>query len=42
MGPFNMPWSTFLAFVVTAASIVAAILWAVIDRKRDDTRAARP
>jgi crotonobetainyl-CoA:carnitine CoA-transferase CaiB-like acyl-CoA transferase len=35
MGPFNLPWSTFLAFVVTGASVVAAIVWALHDRRRD-------
>lgn len=34
MGPFNFPWLTFLAFVVTAASIVLAVAWAAIDRRR--------
>ena len=38
MGPFNMPWLTFLALVVTAASIAAAVVWAVIDKRRDETR----
>ena len=36
MGPFNMPWLTFAAFVVTAASIVLAIVWAALDRERGD------
>ena len=35
MGPFNFPWMTFLAFVVTGASVVAAIVWALGDRGRD-------
>ena len=26
MGPFNFPWMTFLAFVVTGASVVAALV----------------
>lgn len=29
MGPFNFPWMTFLAFIVTGASVVAALLWAL-------------
>ena len=29
MGPFNFPWMTFLAFVVTGASVVAALVWAL-------------
>ena len=38
MGPFNMPWLTFLAIVVTAASIIAAVFWALADRGRDGGR----
>lgn len=29
MGPFNFPWMTFLAFIVTGASVVAALVWAL-------------
>lgn len=29
MGPFNTPWSTFLAWMVTAASVTGAIIWAL-------------
>ncbi len=36
MGPFNMPWLTFAAFIVTGGSIVIAILWAVTDLKRGE------
>lgn len=36
MGPAGIPWMTFLAVVVTAGSIVFAILWAVEDRRRDE------
>jgi hypothetical protein len=35
MGPFHFPWMTFMAFVVTGASIVVALLWAHHDKKRD-------
>ena len=35
MGPFAIPWLTFLAFVVTGASILAAIIWALCDRAAD-------
>lgn len=38
MGPFNMPWGTFMAFIVTAASIVAAVVWAVVAKRRDKKR----
>jgi hypothetical protein len=32
----GIPLSTSLAFVVTGASIVIAIIWAVYDRTRED------
>jgi hypothetical protein len=35
MGPFNMPWLTFSAFIVINISIVAAIVWAVMDIMKD-------
>ena len=35
MGPFNFPWLTFLAFVVAAASVVLAVVWAVLDRRQE-------
>ena len=38
MGPFATPWTTFLAYVVTGASILAAIAWALRDRAGDRRR----
>jgi hypothetical protein len=38
MGPFNFPWMTFMAFVVTGAGVVAALLWAL----RGGGRGERP
>jgi hypothetical protein len=38
MGPFNFPWLTFWAFLVTAFSIVLAVIWAALDRGRNDER----
>jgi hypothetical protein len=35
MGPFNFPWMTFMAFVVTGASVVAAFAWALRERGGD-------
>ena len=35
MGPFNMPWLTFTAFIGVGASIVASILWAVNEIRHD-------
>ena len=35
MGPFNIPWVTFLAFVVIDVSILIAIIWALVDIKRE-------
>jgi len=29
MGPWNTPWSTFLAWIVTGMSVLGAIVWAV-------------
>lgn len=29
MGPFNTPWLTFFAWVVTVASVLFSIVWAV-------------
>ncbi len=34
MGPFNIPWMTFSAFIVTGLSILGAVLWAVYDMKK--------
>jgi hypothetical protein len=31
----GLPWSTFLAFVVTAASVVIAVVWALNDKRKD-------
>jgi hypothetical protein len=35
VGPFNFPWLTFLAFVVIDVSIVIAIVWAIVDIRRE-------
>ncbi len=35
MGPFNMPWLTFSAFIVIDVSILIAVLWAVLDMRKD-------
>ncbi len=35
MGPFNFPWMTFMAFVVTGASVVGALVWALRGRGSD-------
>jgi hypothetical protein len=29
MGPFGLPWTTFGALIVVAASVVIAIVWAI-------------
>ena len=34
MAPFQMPWSTFSAFLVLGGTIVLAIVWALIDKAR--------
>jgi hypothetical protein len=33
---FGLPLATYLAFIVTGASIVLAVAWALYDRSRDD------
>ena len=38
MAPFNFPWMTFMAFVVTGASVVIALVWAL----RRSGRGERP
>ena len=35
VGPFNFPWLTFLAFIVIDISILIAIVWALIDIRRE-------
>jgi len=35
MGPFHLPWSTFLAFIVIILSIGIAIVWALKEKKQD-------
>ncbi len=35
MGPFGIPWSSFAAFLLAAATIVLALVWAAIDRARE-------
>ena len=35
VGPFNFPWPTFLAFVVIDVSVVIAVVWAVLDIRRE-------
>ena len=29
MGPFGLPWPTFTALLVVAASVIISIVWAV-------------
>lgn len=35
MAPFNLPWLTFSAFLVLAGTILLALVWAAIDKARD-------
>lgn len=35
MGPYNIPWLTFTAFFVIDASILIAIIWALMDIRRE-------
>jgi hypothetical protein len=34
MGPWNMPWMTFMAIVVIIASAVIAAVWAIVDIRK--------
>ncbi|MCK4538274.1 MAG: hypothetical protein KAV42_05700 [Candidatus Krumholzibacteria bacterium] len=34
MGPFNMPWLTFSAFIVVDISVLIAIIWVVMDIRK--------
>lgn len=36
MAPFHLPWLTFGSFLVLAGTIVLALVWALIDKARDD------
>lgn len=36
MGPFNTPWSTFLAWLVGMACIAFSIIWAVFFYKPEE------
>ena len=36
MGPLGFPWLTFSALLVTAASVIAAIIWAVLIKDTGD------
>lgn len=38
MAPYGMPWSTFGAFCVLGVTIVLALVWALIDKSRDEQR----
>jgi hypothetical protein len=38
MPPWNLPWSTFGAFLVLGVTILLAVVWAVWDKAREDRR----
>ena len=35
MPPWNLPWSTFGAFLVLDFTILLAVVWALVDKARD-------
>ena len=37
MAPFHLPWTTFSAFIVLAATITLALVWAMIDKYRESS-----
>jgi len=36
MGPFNTPWSTFAAWIAIGASVLLAIVWALLFKGEGD------
>lgn len=38
MGPWNMPWMTFLAIVVIIASAAIAVVWAIVEIRKERER----
>jgi len=36
MPPWNLPWSTFGAFLVLGGTIVLALVWALLDKKKEE------
>jgi len=35
MAPFHLPWSTFGAFLVLGGTILLALIWAAVDKARE-------
>jgi hypothetical protein len=35
MAPFHLPWSTFGAFLVLGGTILLALVWALLDKKKE-------
>jgi hypothetical protein len=38
MGPWNMPWMTFIAIIVIIVSALIAAVWAIVDIRKDGER----
>ncbi len=36
MAPFHLPWATFGAFLVLGGTILLALVWALIDKIREE------
>ena len=36
MAPFHLPWATFGAFLVMGGTIILALVWALIDKIREE------
>ena len=36
MAPLGFTWTTFAAIILTGATVLAAIIWAVFSRKKED------
>jgi hypothetical protein len=37
MAPFHLPWTTFSAFLVLLGTIALALIWAALDKLRDES-----
>jgi hypothetical protein len=40
MAPFHLPWLTFSAFLVLGGTIVLALVWALVDKSREQKDAS--
>jgi hypothetical protein len=36
MAPFHLPWLTFGAFLVLGGTILLALVWALLDKRKEE------